>query len=357
MDNDELGFEEKKVTYVIGINQLGVNAIICDTRVTWWRSNTKRGGANISLKSGLLFPGCIYAMVGDSSAARSFIINCKQYLTGKNSLVGFWADFLDFVHTYGSKLDKTVAFYLMLSSRHSGKPEFYVFDSIEAVVRPQGNLVTLGSGKTILDAVIHRLVDRNSKFVEELLIQHNIPQFTFPYFYCLWLNEIAQGMELSKLEEYDVGGIFHFLWQDAQGEHAQHPAVYVLSTADVKQKTIYSWIYRVVHVEGALVVENPIINAREVMIDTAARPSLESEYRLHREELMRRIKAGADSQPYYYFCGFGFSDPKHRGDFGMHVTTKNDFVVRKDGWIAPRYKALMRDKFLKDYTIKLENES
>lgn len=341
------------MTYIVGVNQLGVNAIICDTRVTWWRSTMEIRGANTSLKSGLLFPGCIYGIVGDLGAARDFIIGCKHYLTGTNTLEGFWKRFLDFVEQYPFQHQADDSFQLLLSSRNLGNPRLYVLDSTDKTVKDQRKLVTLGSGKKILDEPINRLVLERSRMIDELIVGNKIPTFSFPYFYCLWLNEMTQGMELSKLEECHVGGVFHFLWQDPRCEHAQLPAVYVLSSADVRRKTIYSWIYRVVYAEGALVIDNPITNAREIFIDTAARPSFaEADY----NDVKSRISLEVDSAPFYYFCGFGFSDPRHRGEFGFSITNENKFVVRKDGWIDPRYKALIQDKFSQDYRLKLKNE-
>lgn len=341
------------MTYVVGLNQLGANAIICDTRVTWWRSTTKVGGANTSLKSGLLFPGCIYGIVGDLGAARDFIIEGKRYLTGTNTLAGFWEKFTGFVKQYAFQPTIDGSFQLLLSSRNLGSPRFYVLNSTEATLEAQGKLVTLGSGKEILDASIDRLISDRSTMIDELIEQNKIPPFSFPYFYCLWLNEMTQGTELSRLEEYDVGGIFHFLWQDWQHEHAQFPAVYALSAADVRRKTICTWICRVVYAEGALVVDNPITNAREIFIDTAARPSFAvADF----DDVRRSISSEVDSAPFYYFCGFGFSDPGHRGEFGFSITTENKFVVTKDGWIDPKYRALIEDKFSRDYCLKLENE-
>jgi hypothetical protein len=338
------------MTYVTGISQFNINAIICDTYVSWWRDNRKERGENIGfLKSGLLFPGCIYGISGSIKNARAFIINCRLHLTGRHTLPDFWEMFLEFFHSYCSSTNKNSDFQLLLSSRNHGIPQFYVLDSKKSAVEPCDKLVSLGSGKPLLDQHVQKLVSVNTDLINNLVtVEKRLPLSTFPYLYCLWLNELSQGMDLPLLEKYHVGGIFHFLWQDANDEHTQLPAVYVLSDADPKEKLICSWIYRVAYAQDALIVDNPITNTREVVIDPAARPN----FRLRpNSELKSDITRELNDQPFYYFCGFGFADPKHRGEFGIAITNEGEYHVDKDGSISPDFKALIQDKFSRDYKL------
>src|SRR3990172_4955714 len=117
------------MTYIVGVSQLGVNAVICDTRVAWQRPSTAKRGENVVLKSGLLFPGCIYAITGNLDAARQFICKAKEYLTGRDTLVGFWDKYHLFVKHYPFPTKANSIFKLLLSARCSGKPEFFILDS------------------------------------------------------------------------------------------------------------------------------------------------------------------------------------------------------------------------------------
>jgi hypothetical protein len=342
------------MTYIVGINQFDINAIICDTHVSWWRLNQKVKGENVGLKSGLLFPGCIYGISGSLAHARTFIINCKLYLTGQYTLPDFWERFLEFIRSYQFPITKDSYFQLLLSSRNHGTPKFYVLDSKKSVIEPRGRFTSLGSGKPILDQYVQKLVSLNTAIINKFItVEKRLPHFTFPYLYCLWLNERAQGMDLSSLEKYHVGGIFHFLWQDIQGEHAQFPALYVLSAADPKNKIIYAWHYRVAYAQGALVVDNPITNAREIIMDTAARPNVGL---IPNDKLKLDITREIDAQPFYYFCGFGFIDPKHRGEFGVAITTEGKYAVDKAGHISPHMQAFIEDKFSRDYNLVIGDQ-
>lgn len=344
------------MTYVVGIQQLGVNAVICDTRVTWWRSGKRVEGANISLKSGVLFPGCLYAVTGDLEQAGKFIKEYKQRIEGTyNTLQGLWSDFIEFAQNYSPVSQGKNCFHLLLSSRCNGKPEFFIFDSESSSLTNSEKLVTLGSGKDLLDKRVFKWFGSREKAINDMIVHNGLPPFTFPYFYCLWLNEMAQGEELSKLEQHHVGGIFHFLWQDSSGEYAQHPAVYVLAAADNSIKTVYLWVYRVAYVEDCLVTDNPVTEAREFFFSSISRPSRTIDHYMNNwANVMKETEAKADSLPFYYFCGFGFPQLIHRGPFSCHVTTTGDYVINKDGWLAPSYKVFIVKHFRRDYALKLE---
>lgn len=343
------------MTYVLGINQFDTSVIICDTHISWWRSNRKVKGQNIGLKSGFFFPGCIYGISGSVEHARTFIIDCKLYLRGHYTLPEFWKRFLGFVNSYRFPNDKDYHFQILLSSRNYGTLQFYVLDSQNATIEPQDKFTSLGSGQPLLDQQVQNLLSVNTDIINKLVtVEKRLPHSIFPYLYCLWLNELTQGMDLPLLEKYHVGGIFHFLWQDMQGEHTQFPAVYVLSAADPKKKIICSWLYRVAYAQGALVVDNPITNAREIITDTAARPNFGL---IPNDKLKLEVVSEIDAQPFYYFCGFGFADPKHRGEFGIAITTEGKYEVDKNCSFSPRIKTLIQEKFSRDYKLVIEDSN
>jgi hypothetical protein len=72
---------------------------------------------------------------------------------------------------------------------------------------------------------------------------------------------------------------------------------------------------------------------------------------------VKEIDSEADSLPFYYFCGFGFPQMKHRGPFGCHVTSKNDYVITKAGYLAKEYKAFIVDSLHRNYGLSLENNN
>ena len=336
------------MTYVVGINQFDANAIISDTHISWWRLNQKVSGQNVGLKSGYFFPGCIFAISGSLDDARTFVITCKTHLSGRNTLPSFWARFLEFVKSYKFPKTRESCFQLLLSSRNQGILQFYILDSVQGItIAPQGKFISIGSGKPLLDTRMQNLVSINPDIINQLVtVEKRFPPLTFPYLYCLWLTEMSQGTDLSLTEKYHVGGIFHFLWQNTEGEYTQNPAVYVLSEADPKNKIIYSWIYRVAYAQGALVVDNPISNSREIITDTAARPKFEL---IPTNQLQLDIVKEIDSQPFYFFCGFGFANPKHRGEFGIALTNEGKYAVDKAGNISPFMKASLQEKFSREY--------
>jgi hypothetical protein len=331
------------MTYIVGVSQAGTNAIISDTHVTWQCGRTITNSSNTGLKIGLLFHGCIYGISGTSEEARKFIIGCKQFLTGRYTPNQFWERFISYTEKYHFNKDQGSSFELLLSTRNLGAPQFYVLYSSTGNIVPQKGLVTLGSGKCLLDSYLQHLVEQNVNIINNMISSENkLSSFTFPYLYCMWLNELAQGFDLPVLEKYHVGGVFHFLWQDYEQEHAQHPAVYVMSAADQNKKEIHSWIYRVSYSQGALVIDNPVSNSREIIMDTAARPNFKF---LPWEDLKATINSEIDAQPFYYFCGFCFSDPKYQGGYGISITTEGKYAVGRNGVISPKFRAFLTDVF------------
>src|SRR4051812_3216820 len=114
------------MTYIVGIKLKDTTVTICDTRVTF--DGGKRTPENTWLKSGLFFHGCTFAYCDSVYAARIFIIRCKQHMTGFGTMESFWATFCEYVKTYSFPKGED-AFQLLLSSRASGTPTFYILAS------------------------------------------------------------------------------------------------------------------------------------------------------------------------------------------------------------------------------------
>jgi hypothetical protein len=322
------------MTYIVGINQNEITSIICDSRLTFGTSGFD--GQNTTLKSGLFFPGCVYGAAGNADSIRDFIISCKEELTGRYELTEFWDMLISFISKYS--FPKENNFQLILSSRHSGKPTLYLFDSKTKNIVECEDFVSIGSGKVILDDEFKNIYLERGALISDLLTQNNGPAFFYPYIYCLWFMEKAQGMEVSILEKHGVGGYFHFTFQTSTAEHRQHPAVYVLSGANYETRKIYSYVYRIAFEEACLVVDCPIKNERSIIVDSAAWPKINHLNEEQIKDYKKRINSAVEKQPYYNFCGFGFINPVKRISYGIHITNKDDYVVTKSGEINETYR-------------------
>lgn len=330
------------MTYVIGINNYEASCIICDTRISYGQSGIC--GSNDALKSGKLFPGCIYGAAGDFDELRKFISLMREAQDEKNTLSGFWGNFCKFVSKYNFL--KSQSFQLLLASRHTGESKLYLLDSIDGSINDAGNLVTIGSGKKLLDRELKEIhEDRNEKIIEYLKDQ-DIPIHSYPYLYCLWLMERVQGMEATVLNRNGVGGYFHFTGQTSEFEARQRPAVYVISESYPSRREIRSWIFRIAFIENALVIDCPVEQTRLIFVDVCIWPTFKELDKNQRQIYFERIVNTAEIEPFYYFCGFGFLNPEKRRSSGFHFTTENDYKVSRKGEILDlNIKRIIEDNF------------
>ena len=178
-----------------------------------------------------------------------------------------------------------------------------------------------------------------------VLIHHRLH-----YYVCLWLNERSLTYEKPQLERHGVGGVFHFLWQNANMEGAQGPTVYIFSGIDRASRTVWSWMYRVVPVQGGLYIEanDPYMEraTRDVIFDSAARYDLDAH--ITTVDFPKLIERELAALPYYYFCGFGFVDPSdRRKTFGFFSPTggKREDIVDSSGKPTPFIANMIYDNF------------
>ena len=97
------------------ISRNGINAIICDQRVTWQDSNHIIKGENTALKCGSLFKGCMYGVAGSMEAAMEYLHFCQKYIKGHQSMGDktikeFWLRLLDTMKNVFSLKMKTTIF-------------------------------------------------------------------------------------------------------------------------------------------------------------------------------------------------------------------------------------------------------
>ena len=147
------------------------------------------------------------------------------------------------------------------------------------------------------------------------------------------------GFEASKLDEIGVGGLFHFCFQTAKKEGRQQPSVFVLSLPDIKNRTIYNHIFRVTFVDMCLVVDNPLVEPSRYIIMPFEMSNSDNISQKELHDLGERINQEADSQQFYYFCGFGLPAPELRGSFITHLSCDpKKLVVDKKGNIHPDFR-------------------
>ena len=94
------------MTYVLGRCQQNVAAIISDNRAT----TSGLSGSNNVLKSGILFPGCIYGASGHAGEANRFIKACKRDLTDTQVNEDGWSRFWSFSSGFAFDGPGTVQF-------------------------------------------------------------------------------------------------------------------------------------------------------------------------------------------------------------------------------------------------------
>ena len=330
------------MTYILGIQkpENKFAALLCDLMVSFEdHDGNIIDRNNSSLKTGLLFEGCIYGVAGNANLAKQFIVGFKGIVDKSKSMEYNWNLF----HHY-SKAEFSdqsgEPFKVLLSSRVSGSPQLFLYDSNQKGISKIGDeIFSIGSGKAILDDIIDLRRKMAEETISELLHRNDIPILYYPYFYCLWLSELTMGFEVTKLEKIGVGGLFHFCFQTNEKEGRQQPSVFVLSVPDVKKKEIYNHIYRVTFVERYLVVDNPLVDPSRYIIMPFEMSNTDSIPPEELQVLGDTVNREADLQQFYYFCGFGFPSPELRGSFLCHLSCDNNkLVVDERGNIHPAFK-------------------
>ncbi len=353
------------MTYIVEFKQPGINAIISDTRISRRVSRLEWIGRNQALKTGILFPGCIFGRLGDDQASREFVISFKQSIWGiKDTPIGYWQRFKEFVESYKFRGGSDNRFKLILSQRAFDEPSSYVLDSDSGLKDNQVyngycSIRTYGSGKAILDSFVNQNFAPSLKLLQKDLIkEEKIPlgwvKLISPYFLCLWLSELSMTFEQSQLEKHLVGGVFHFVYQTNITEASQKPAIYIFSSANKNTRIIYSWIYKTAYIEGGLYVESHTPSGqdkntagmvvRDIFFDTASRSDISI---IDQDLIRKRIEAELKTQSYYFFCGFGFTPPLDRKSWGFLASTrgKKEDLFDKDGQLNSELQNLIQSNF------------
>ena len=276
-----------------------------------------------------------------------------------------WGQLLDFIDEYPFSPNSENHFQLLLSSRMEKTLEFYILDSKNGLSKQTNmgemSIVTLGSGKEIVDTPVNSdFLNRVEIIQEKLLEVGELPieriRYVTLYLMCLWLSELSLTYESSVLNRYQVGGVFHFVCQYSNGEETQQPALYIFSSAHPPSKTIYGWMYRVAFVHSGLYVEihkpyNPALNfprektEKYILFDNASSPEIS---KISHKELMQRVRNETAKLPFCFFCGFGFTPPQDRQSYGFVLPKdgKYEEIFQPDGQLKSEFQRLIQSNFI-----------
>jgi hypothetical protein len=209
-------------------------------------------------------------------------------------------------------------------SRHSGQSQFYLYDSATNEIIEEGDYITLGSGKDVMDEYLRAFRKERNEMIMAHLREHDAPLWFFGYYYCLALMEFVQGDAYDAANRHGVGGVFHFSYQDNELEHRQHPAVYVIVRVMPENRTLVHTLYRVTFEKMALVVEDGTKRSFTISVDAAASPQVAELSHADVKDLEQRVFQAALQQPFYNFLGAGFADEARRGNWADHINYGND---------------------------------
>jgi len=346
------------MTYIACFRNFGLNTIISDTRVTK-DFNGQRFGVNIALKTGVLYNGCIYGLVGNSDRGREFLLAFLQTLPENSNPKGSWSLIERFISGYNFPVSPREHFQIILSTRHSDPPDLYLLDSARGKLEYLGfeeRWFSFGTGKPILDSYVGGYFIPQMK---DIIKKQRLPFTAYPYVLCFKLTQFAQTFERSLLERYNVGGVFHCIFQVHDGDVPQSPSFYYYLSIDHKNKKIYTWGYRVCRVKNGRGVAVDILippkqdpnypqgrQDRSVFFDNIVWPNMPSlSDKTFVNQLGAEIKSEIDSQPLYYFCGIGFSNPlDRRAGLLLTVTGEKKYVLDSKWQILPEiWKYLVKD--------------
>jgi hypothetical protein len=235
------------VTYVVGIKRCGAAAIITDSLLT----SAAYPPDIASIKSGVLFPGCIYGICGNWQTAwqciRAIRAGCTQETTRER-----FEELARLIARYPFPLGNYNAFEILLSSRHTGAPDFYLIQSETGHMHPVvGDLFTLGSGRQLLNDMLIPYSETlgSDEGLQKLrrqyvAIGHQLLDEDFAHLYAFLIFQSTHGDMGQQLARLGAGGFVHFIFQDGQGERRQKPRLYMVGSCDKHGHVTGIWAER-----------------------------------------------------------------------------------------------------------------
>lgn len=322
------------MTYVCGYSWKGTNFIICDTRLTVPTRNRNEPFLDIVVKSGELFPGCIYGRSGDVKNSLEFLKYARKRTEFIPNVSEKWDSFCDFVKDY--PYPKNGRFSLIISSRITGKPVFYILDSIEGFSPCSEIMVSIGSGKTLLDPIVKQEINKFESFVNRSRDNSDtdFPPYISAYRICQNLTLSAKSIGSHEMTRVGVGGVFHFISQNKNIENRQRPSLYAVVTFNQINGNLFLWLYRILSVVGGLVVyylTPPLQTSADDQTGQGSRHFYWDESLIPMDVLENnemneigiilrdRSFEEIDNSEFYHYLGWGFSNPDFRNNIGFQI--------------------------------------
>lgn len=248
------------MTYVIGISHRGVNSILADQRTTYCIAGEEEG-KNSAVKTGLLFPGCIFGATGDTLAFNNFLLTAKYRCSLTDNPSVNWEEFLKFVEWYHPLNSKDKDFQLLFSRSEGATLQWFIYDSINGLTEDNRSILTLGSGKGKLDTYIDQYFDIFVRQMDILLdeeknfvFRQELPSYLFAYYF----TQLATMSYQPLVERIGVGGVFTFISQTSVSEFFQKPSLYLFIEYDDKRKHISVWTHHLWFEDNWLIIESTI---------------------------------------------------------------------------------------------------
>jgi len=322
------------MTYVVAAKHFGSSAIVADMGV---RNEGRRDLADIALKSGALFPGCIYGISGHAQSARRFLEDFKSGIRTDRSIVENWTELLERCQTRqpDSAADR---FQLVISSRHAGEPELFTFDSTVRGLSPAADFVTIGAGASVLDSLV--VEARSHVFAPTMATLAGFGALDmWPAIYTLWLTQhsLSQDYDLRTcLHRVGVSGLFHYIAQSATEERRQQEIIYTFVDFDSTERRLVYVIYKVAAGEHFVRVVDPIEDTTRVCFDSHTDLALSwSDGRPPSPELRAYVQSclGDDASLF----AFGFLNTTYFDRIFFNITQKGRVpgVTMSEGRLSP----------------------
>jgi hypothetical protein len=375
------------MTYVIGLAQDNMNAIFADCRATHTDLAGMRTGVNGALKTGLLFPGCIFGCCGSSDESERFIVSFKRAISiqNLNDIDTLWSYFMSFFDYQEFGPDHS-GFSLMLSVRHPATgPKLYELDSHKRYIRPLSSpgVYTLGSGIAVLDSFVRgaapRLIGLGEDLATQLkrLCELGVKQMSdSPHAHvefmehaeelircCVlsyMLNNKSLCTEVTELEEAGVGGVFHFSFQTRSIERPQ-PVIF-LSFPTIRRRSpektdVLLRLYRIAYRQGCLFVESWLpANEHADIPEMGHNTHFSIDSRSHdhklklsaqefdewRDQVVAEYMEASETN-FYEFAFFDPIDPAVWPDpfFGFGTNVRRDSKFNRDGTPTEQFMAVL----------------
>jgi len=301
---DVLRFDGCSMTYIVAVEHFGKVAIVADMGVSFHGERTVEESA---LKTGVLFPGCIYGIAGAADEARRFIERIRAIPKAGQSVDENWAQVAGAIGQAPPSRGMN-RFELLISSRSSGAPRIFKYDSSTCQLTHVPDWATIGKGSSCLDTPLGRA--RGSLIPTSMaVLAGNAALDEWPSVYCLWLSQYSMSQDYDlrqSLRTCGVGGLFHYIVQDGRSEARQKPAVILLSEYVASDSTIVSEFYKVACGEHVVVVDHSMSNSVHACWDehSGADPR-------HRDpsDLAKEVQRLLEEEARFF--GFGYLDPEY----------------------------------------------